>query len=137
MENLAVNLVGVVVMTFLGIALGAMWYSPRLFRDRWLRCVGKTPEDLRNQPGPIIGSILANLLTAIGVSLVFYLADVQTFSVGLGVGFVLGVLIVFPALLSDNLFCGWGRELLWIQSGYRTLNVFMMAFVLSYLNIKI
>ena len=52
--------------------------------------------------------------------------------VAVGVGLVLGLLIVFPALLSDNLFCRWGTKLLMIQSGYRVMSVVLMSLALYF-----
>lgn len=48
-------------------------------------------------------------------------------------GLVLGGLLVFPALFSDNLFCGWGTQLLLIQSGYRVLSVLLLSIAMLYL----
>jgi hypothetical protein len=39
-------LVAITLATFLGMLLGALWYSPLLFGQQWLRCIGKTPEKL-------------------------------------------------------------------------------------------
>jgi hypothetical protein len=50
------------------------------------------------------------------------------------VGAIVGFLIIFPALFSDNLFCGWGTSLLFIQSGYRILTVILMSLILFLLN---
>ena len=45
---------------------------------------------------------------------------------------VLATCFIFPALLSDNLFCGWGAKLLLIQSGYRVLSVILMSVTMLY-----
>lgn len=120
-------LIEIVVGTCISMALGAAWYSPRLFGNAWMKCIGKTPETLGSPTGPMIGSILASVLTALGISLLFSILKVNDLSTAAGMGLILGVLIIFPALLSDNLFCGWGRQLLLIQSGYRIAAVFLMS----------
>lgn len=127
------NIISIIAATFAGMVLGALWYSPVLFGNRWMKCLGKTPETLGGATGPMIGAIVANLLTAIGVSLVFSLTGVDTLVIAIGTGLLLGLLIIFPAMLSDNLFCGWGNELLLIQSGYRVVTVLLMSVVLYYL----
>ena len=131
--NFGVNLIGVVVATVIGMILGAVWYSPVLFGNRWMQCIGKTPETLGSPTGPMIGSVFASLMSAVGVSLVHAYIGVDSLSMGIGMGLILGVLIVFPALLSDNLFCGWGTELLLIQSGYRILSVLLMSIAVTYI----
>ena len=127
----AFNLPGILVAALAGMFLGALWYSPLLFGKAWMRAIGKTPETLGLPTGPMIGSMIASVLSAVGVSLIFFLIGVDSLDVALGVGMILGLLIIFPALLSDNLFCGWGSRLLLIQSGYRVLSVVVMSLVMQ------
>ena len=127
----AFNLPGILVAALAGMFLGALWYSPLLFGKAWMRAIGKTPETLGLPTGPMIGSMIASVLSAVGVSLIFFLIGVDSLDVALGVGMILGLLIIFPALLSDNLFCGWGSRLLLIQSGYRVLSVVLMSLVMQ------
>jgi hypothetical protein len=127
---LEVNLLGVIAATVVGMLLGALWYSPIAFGGAWMKCIGKTPETLGKQTAPLIGSIISSLLTAVGVSLLFSLLNVSNFATAISIGAILGFLVIFPALLSDNLFCGWGSKLLIIQSGYRVVSVFLMSLVI-------
>ncbi len=99
-----------------------------------MQSIGKTPETLGNSTGPMVGSILASLMTAIGVSIIFSLVAVGSLSQGIVVGLTLGVLIIFPAMLPDSLFCGWGNRLLIIQPGYRVVSVLLMSIALFYLS---
>ena len=133
MDVFGLSLVGILVATVSGMALGALWYSPAVFGNQWMQCIGKTPETLGSTTAPMIGSIIASVLTAIGISIIFSLVEVSNLMTGVSIGLTLGVLIVFPALLSDNLFCGWGNKLLLIQSGYRILSVLIISIILVYL----
>ena len=65
--------------------------------------------------------------------MILSLAAIDSIGMGLLTGLILGLLIVFPALLSDSLFCGWGNRLLLIQSGYRVISIVLMSMVLVYL----
>ena len=127
---LGFQLTAILTATFIGMVLGALWYSPLLFGNQWMAAIGKTPETVGKQTLPIMASIIANLLTALGIAIIFSLAGVEGLMMGLGIGFTLGVLLVFPALLSDNMFCGWGIQLLLIQSGYRLLSILLMSITL-------
>lgn len=129
---LEINLPGVAVATIIGMFLGALWYSPLAFGNLWMECIGKTTETIGKQTAPLIGSIIASLLTAIGVSLLFSFINVTDIYTAANVGIILGLLIIFPALLSDNLFCGWGNKLLMIQSGYRVINVLLASLAMYY-----
>ena len=127
---LGFQLTTILTATFIGMVLGALWYSPLLFGNQWMAAIGKTPETVGKQTLPIMASIIANLLTALGIAIIFSLVGVEGLMMGLGIGFTLGVLLVFPALLSDNMFCGWGIQLLLIQSGYRLLSILLMSITL-------
>ena len=124
------DIVSVLVATFVGMVLGAFWYSPVLFGNQWMRALGKTKETLGSATGPMIGSVIASLMTALGVFAIQGFVGVESITQSILIGLVLGVLIIFPAFLSDNLFCGWGTPLLLIQSGYRMLSVFLMSVVI-------
>lgn len=126
------NIIAILVATIIGMFLGAIWYSPLLFGDAWMKCIGKTPETLGKPTIPMIGSVVASFLTALGISILFSFISVTDLSTAASIGAVLGLLIIFPALLSDNLFCGWGKRLLLIQSGYRTTSVFLMSLAIYY-----
>lgn len=129
MEIFGINLVGILATTFIGMVLGALWYSPILFGKQWMEAIGKTPETIGSPTGPMIGS----MMTAIGVSVVFSLTHVESLVQAIHIGVILGVLIIFPAMLSDSLFCGWGNRLLIIQAGYRILSVLLMSLALVYI----
>ena len=132
MEVYGVNLLAVLLATIVGMALGALWYSPILFGNKWMQCIGKTQETLGSATGPMIGSVIASLLSAIGVALLSVYIDISSLSMAILVGMILGCLIIFPAFLSDNLFCGWGKTLLLIQTGYRALSLLLMTIVYFY-----
>lgn len=94
--------------------------------------IGKTQETLGSPTLPMLGSVVASILSAIGVSVISASLDISSLHQAIALGLSLGFLIVFPALLSDNLFCGWGIKLLLIQSGYRVLAILLMSVVIYY-----
>lgn len=134
MNLMEISLLGIALATVIGMVLGALWYSPLLFGNLWMKCIGKTPETLGSSTVPMIGAMLASLLSATGVAVVVSLTGTQTLGGGLCIGLVLGLLLIFPALLSDNLFCGWGFQLLLIQAGYRIASVVLMAMAVVSIN---
>jgi hypothetical protein len=132
MEFTPFQLVEILAATVVGMALGALWYSPIAFGSAWMQSIGKTPETLGGQAGPMLGSVLASFLTALGVSVLSANLAIASVAQAVTLGSVLGLLVVFPALLSDNLFCGWGGKLLAIQAGYRVLAIVLMSVVVFY-----
>ncbi|MBV1916384.1 MAG: DUF1761 domain-containing protein [Pseudomonadales bacterium] len=132
MEFLGLNIAGIITATFTGMVLGGLWYSPVLFGKQWMTAINKTPETIGTPTGPMMGSIVASLLTATGISILYSFIGIEQLIDAIKIGLCLGVLIVFPALLSDNLFCGWGTRLLVIQSGYRILAILLMSIAMFY-----
>jgi hypothetical protein len=92
--------------------------------------INKTSETLGSTKKAIIGSVVASFLTSIGIASIFALIGVHSLCVATCTGLALGILIVFPALMSDNMFCGWGTKLLMIQAGYRIVTILSMSLVM-------
>ena len=134
MEFLGLNIAGIITATFTGMVLGGLWYSPLLFGKQWMAAINKTPETIGTTTGPMMGSIVASLLTVTGISILYSFIGIEQLIDAITIGLCLGVLIVFPALLSDNLFCGWGTRLLVIQSGYRILAILLMSIAMFYVS---
>lgn len=120
-------IIDIALGTVIGMLLGALWYSPIAFGPAWMESLGKTEDTLGSATLPMLGSVLASFLTAVGVSLLSSQLDITTLHQAAILGATLGFLIIFPALLSDNLFCGWGTKLLLIQSGYRLTAVLLIS----------
>src|SRR5687768_15408200 len=41
------NYLAIITSAIAVFALGALWYSPLLFANAWMKCIGKSPEELR------------------------------------------------------------------------------------------
>ncbi len=126
------SILAIIIASALGMILGALWYSPLLFGNLWMQCLGKTKDTLGSATIPMIGSVVACILTALGVALLHSLIGIDSLVQSIYLGAILGGLIIFPAFLSDSLFCGWGNTLLFIQSGYRMVSVFLMSLAIYF-----
>lgn len=63
--NLGVNYLAVIVAAIVALVIGFIWYSPRVFGNRWMAYLGTTQAQLGN-PGPMgmaVG-VVASLLNA-------------------------------------------------------------------------
>lgn len=89
---LEVNMLGILLATLAGMLLGAIWYSPLLFGSAWMKCIGKSPETLGSTTVPMLGSIIASLLTAIGIALLFSMIGPTDLRTALIAGVILGLL---------------------------------------------
>src|SRR5438132_6448993 len=63
--NFGVNYLAVVVATVVALVIGFIWYSPRVFGNRWMAYLGTTQAQLGN-PGPtgMLVGVVASLINA-------------------------------------------------------------------------
>ena len=130
MTSVDLNFIAILAAAASGMIFGTVWYSMPVFGEKWMQALGKTPKTLGDPTLPMTASVVNCLLTALGVALLHSLIGISSLSDALLLGLLLGGLIVFPAMLSDNLFCGWGRSLLLIQAGYRLLSLLIMSVII-------
>ena len=45
-EDINLSLIAIVVAAVAGMVIGALWYSPLLFGNAWLKAIGKTEDEL-------------------------------------------------------------------------------------------
>lgn len=131
MDAINLDIFAILAATLAGMVLGAIWYSPVAFGNQWMQSIGKTRDQLGSATGPMLGSIVASFLSATGVAIMISLSGIDTPINALWLGLSLGLLIIFPAMLSDNLFCGWGTRLLLIQVGYRIVSIALMSVIIA------
>lgn len=125
------NWISITVATVFGMMLGAFWYSPLAFGQAWLKCIGKTEDQLGSPVLPLAGSVLACFLSALSLALIISQTGSSGLLEGFYLGAVIGVGLIFPAFLSDSLFCGWGSKLLFIQAGYRVTYIIVMCMIIA------
>jgi hypothetical protein len=65
MQDVDVNWIAIIVAAIVPMVLGALWYSPMLFAEPWMRAVGRTHEELGD-------ASLGYLLSAVGAFLTSY-----------------------------------------------------------------
>jgi hypothetical protein len=126
-----INWLAVLVAAVAGYLLGAIWYTPAVFGNRWMAALEKKPEELGS---PVLALTVSALTTALtGVCLAFLLRGlgIQTLGAGVVCGIVIGGGIVFASMLSDYLFQSRSMTLLWIQGGYRLLYVVLICAIIA------
>lgn len=125
----SVNYWAVLVGAVIYMALGALWYSPALFGKSWMQLVGKTEEDLKQGPDPLV------YLYAFGCSLLMAYALARVF-VYVGVGSLLqGVLVAIlmwlgfsaATTMPNFLFEGRPLKLFSIETTYPLVAMILMA----------
>ena len=121
------SLMAIIAAAVAGMFLGAVWYSPAVFGDEWLKALDKSRDQL-GPPGPAMaGGMIASLVTAVAMEFLVTAAGADNFLAGMGLGLVVGLGVVAMTMLSDSLFSGWSWRLYFIQTGYRVLSIVVMG----------
>ncbi len=127
----SVNWSAVLAATILAYLMGAVWYAPPVFGDRWMAALGKTKEQLGNPAKLMTAQFFATLVVAVVLAAVVVRFGAVNWIEGAAIGLVLSVGLVATSLLSDWMFCGFSMKLYWIQVGYKVLYVTLMGAILG------
>ena len=124
----------VVVATVGSMILGSLWYSPLLFSGLWLRLIGKTSDEIREQGGMIKGivtSTIGGLITAYVLALVIKATGSTSLVDGLLVA--LWIWLGFVATSSVLAFVYQQRPIwLWmLENGNHLLSLAVMGIVIG------
>jgi hypothetical protein len=117
----------VLVAAFVPIVLGALWYSPLLFADRWMRAVGRTREELGDAALGYLLSAVGALVTSYALARIVRWAEVDDVWNGALVGGLVWVGFVATVLAVTTYFGGKPRALWAIDAGYQLVALVLMG----------
>lgn len=127
MKSVDVNYLAVLVAAFVPIVLGALWYSPLLFADRWMRAVGRTREELGDAALGYLLSAVGALVTSYALARIVRWAEVDDIWNGALVGGLVWVGFVATVLAVTTYFGGKPRALWLIDAGYQLVALVLMG----------
>ena len=132
MALVEVNLLAVLVAAVLNMLIGALWYSPLLFAERWMALAGKTPDGLRGSMirGYVL-SFVGALVMALVLAQVITLMQARLLLEGILVGFLVWLGFVVTTSSTTVLFEGRSLELHAINSGYQLAALIVMGGLLA------
>jgi hypothetical protein len=129
--NVMVKPAGVVAATAAGYVLGAIWYAPPVFGNRWMAALGKTKEQL-GSPARAMGlTLITCLISAWVLAVILARAGVGSAMGGAVAGVGVGLGVYGLNLYSDSLFAGISLRLILIQAGYRASQYALMGAILG------
>ena len=126
--NIWAILVSVVVM----MILGALWYSPVLFGNTWLKLIGKKPEDIKKEDAnKSMGfAIIPAILHTLTLALLLNFVHAQTIADGLIVASLAAVGFIFMSLFNLVLFEDRSFKLTLLNAGYPFCALNIIAIIL-------
>lgn len=126
-----VNWLGAVVGAAAAMGIGALWYSPFLFGNRWQALIGKRPDEMGS---PILSMAVATVMfLLIGIGLSWILPDNASLGTCLMWSFLAFWAFILPATVINGVFEGRGWTLTAIYLGYMLLAVLVIGAIVCLL----
>jgi hypothetical protein len=130
-QDVDLNWIAIIVATIIPIVLGALWYSPVLFAEPWMRAVGRTREELGDASLGYLLSAIGAFLSAYVLARIVKWAEVDDLWNGALVGFFVWAGFVATVLGVTTFFAGRPRSLWLINSGYQLVSLVLMGALLG------
>lgn len=127
MQDVDINYLAVVLAALVPMVLGALWYSPILFADRWMKAVGRTREELGDAALGYLLSAVAAVVTSYALARVMRWAEVDDLWNGALVAVLVWLGFVATVLAVTTYFGGRPRELWLINAGYQLVALVLMG----------
>jgi hypothetical protein len=127
MQDVDVNWIAVIVAGIVPMVLGALWYSPVLFAEPWMRAVGRTQEELGDAALGYVLSAIGAFLSSYVLARIVRWAEVDDLWNGALVGLMVWVGFVATVLAVTTYFAGRTRALWLINAGYQLVALVAMG----------
>jgi hypothetical protein len=127
-----VSILAIILAVVANMVIGALWYSPVLFSNIWVRALGKKMEDI-DPKGAYVGyglTTLGGIFTAVVLSLFIHLLDTVTILDGALFGFLIGLIAAFREL-SPTFFESRNYTLFFISAGYHIVALTVMGIIIA------
>jgi Protein of unknown function (DUF1761) len=128
-----VSILAIILSGISNTIIGALWYSPLLFSNIWLKGMGKKKEEL-DMKGANLGyllNILASFISAYVLSIFINAIENVTIFEGALVGFLAGFGIAVCREISPTFFEGRRRILFFISAGYHMVALTVMGIIIA------
>jgi hypothetical protein len=127
-----ISIFAIILAVVANMVIGALWYSPLLFSNIWVKALGKKMEDI-DPKGAKVGyalTTLGGIITALILSLFIQLFDSVTILDGALLGFLIGLVAAFREL-SPTFFESRKYTLFFISAGYHIFALTIMGIIIA------
>lgn len=131
MPGFDINLVSVLIAAVITFGFGALWYSPVMFGEVWLKYQGYTPKKmkaLRKTAGrAYAASVTTTVVMAIVLSILITYAGVASAAQGVWLGLLAWVGFAMPIGLTANMYSDKPIGAFFVDSGYQLAYLLFMG----------
>ncbi len=106
MEMGSVNFLSIIVAAVAYMTLGALWYSPMLFGNAWMKGIGKTREQVTAGASPVnyVLGLIFSFIAAYGIARIMIWTNRGSISDGIVIGLLAGVCFVLATMGVNDAF---------------------------------
>ncbi len=135
MADFQINYLAVIVAALVTFAIGALWYSPMLFGNHWMKAQGWDESEavrLKQSAGPAYGvSLVCYLVMAVALSLLIARLGLGSVESAVKLGLLVGLGFFATVGLTAHMFSERRFSLYLIDTGYQVIYVLVMTFILT------
>jgi hypothetical protein len=114
------------------MVLGALWYSPLLFLNPWMRMTGITKAQMKQGMAKKIAfDVIGSVLMAFAMYHAIRYAHVTTVPWGLALGFLNWLGFVAVATVSTVTYEKRPAGLFWLHNGYNLISLMLMGVIIA------
>jgi hypothetical protein len=129
----SLNWLAVIVATIVYFLLGALWYSPMLFANVWMKLRNLSEEDI-DGPNPVIFlySFILQFIAVTSLALFLAAMNVEGAVNGAIIGFGAGAGILFTLAGTTGIFSETPMKLHFIDNGYHIVGLVICGIILGW-----
>ena len=129
----SMNYLAIIVAAVAFMVLGALWYSPALFGNAWMKGIGKTKEQLTadfSYFGYVIALVLS-FVAAYGIARIMYWTNGYAIAEAIKISVLVGICFVFTSLGIHDRFEKRPFGLTIINVLYHLIGFIIMGIIIS------
>ncbi|HEX2154247.1 MAG TPA: DUF1761 domain-containing protein [Acidimicrobiia bacterium] len=130
-----VNIWAVLLATLSTMIVGSIWYTPKVFGNRWMQLTGVEPGETSSAVGPIIITVIVSFVTAYALAILTTMAHEFNGGSYLGNALLIGVIgwagFTAARFITHDAFEGRPTALTTLNIGNELVTVLVMALIIG------
>jgi len=133
MAQITMNWWAIIVAAIAYTVLGALWYSPALFGNAWMKGIGKTKEQIKAGSSPLsyLWVLILSFIAAYGIARLCVWAQRGTIWDGIVIGLLAGICFVLTTMGVNDLFEQRSRQLTVINVLYHLVGFIVIGIIVG------
>lgn len=124
------NIWAILVATVISMVIGALWYSPVLFGNVWMKLVGLKAEELKPSAGPMVGTVIMTLLSNVALAVLIQWTGATTALDGLWIALLIS-LVLAGKIAVNYIFENRSFKLYWLTIGFHIIPFLLGGIVIA------